>query len=320
MTERVKVLFILGWARSGSTLLDQILGTEEGFFSTGELRWIWLRGLVQQRNCGCGRRVVECPFWTAVLERAYSTPLDDGFDAEEILEWQRAEMRVPHTFRLLRAKKGPPFGRPKLDAYAEVTAKLYGAIAAESGARVIVDSSKLPSDAVLLSLLDNIDVYFVHLIRDPRAVAYSWQRQKPRNDPNAPANMLRYGPVHSTNRWLLWNSLADRIVARAGENRFIRVRYEDLVASPQPWVRKMVELVGEEPSLRAFTGDKTIELGPNHTVAGNPNRFRPGSVTLREDDEWTRKLARHVSSGVTTIASPKLRSYGYPLRVPSEAR
>src|SRR5687768_409663 len=103
MTERVKVLFILGWARSGSTLLDQILGTEEGFFSTGELRWIWLRGLVQQRNCGCGRRVVECPFWTAVLERAYSTPLDDGFNAEEILGWQRAEMRVPHTFRLLRA-------------------------------------------------------------------------------------------------------------------------------------------------------------------------------------------------------------------------
>ncbi|WP_420910932.1 sulfotransferase [Thermus thermophilus] len=38
--EKVKVVFIGGYGRSGSTLLDRMLGQVEGFVSVGELRHI----------------------------------------------------------------------------------------------------------------------------------------------------------------------------------------------------------------------------------------------------------------------------------------
>jgi len=59
--ERLKVLYVIGWDRSGSTLLDNLLGGVDGFFSSVELHKIWQEGLTEGRKCGCGRPVAACP-------------------------------------------------------------------------------------------------------------------------------------------------------------------------------------------------------------------------------------------------------------------
>ena len=41
----VKVLLLAGSGRSGSTVLANLLGSVEGAFSGGELRYLWERGL-----------------------------------------------------------------------------------------------------------------------------------------------------------------------------------------------------------------------------------------------------------------------------------
>ena len=46
-----KVLFIGGYGRSGSTLLDRVLGSTDGFFSAGELRSLFT-GRVRIVNLG----------------------------------------------------------------------------------------------------------------------------------------------------------------------------------------------------------------------------------------------------------------------------
>ena len=51
---RIKILNITGWGRSGSTILGSILGEIEGFFYAGEIRNIWNRVLLENRLCGCG--------------------------------------------------------------------------------------------------------------------------------------------------------------------------------------------------------------------------------------------------------------------------
>jgi len=43
--EKIKVVYIGGVGRSGSTLIDLLAGQADGFFSVGEIIWIW------QRNC-----------------------------------------------------------------------------------------------------------------------------------------------------------------------------------------------------------------------------------------------------------------------------
>lgn len=53
MNEKIKVLYLAGWSRSGSTILSNILGEINGFFSTGEITYIWQRGLIINKLCGC---------------------------------------------------------------------------------------------------------------------------------------------------------------------------------------------------------------------------------------------------------------------------
>src|SRR5438067_9142701 len=98
-------------------------------------------------------------------------------DPKAVTGWQRQSVRVRHTRRLLRRQRD---GRrwDALDRYAPLAASLYRAIADVTGAKVVVDSSKRPSDAALLPLLEGVDPYFIHLVRDPRAVAFSWRGQK----------------------------------------------------------------------------------------------------------------------------------------------
>ena len=74
-----KVLYIAGWGRSGSTILDNVLGQVDGFFSAGELMFLWRRGLIEGRLCGCGRPLRDCDVWMHILDRAYPA----GVDAHE---------------------------------------------------------------------------------------------------------------------------------------------------------------------------------------------------------------------------------------------
>jgi len=55
----IKVIYIAGWGRSGSTLIDGILGHTPGLVSVGEIKFIWERGFIENRRCSCGERFLE---------------------------------------------------------------------------------------------------------------------------------------------------------------------------------------------------------------------------------------------------------------------
>src|SRR2546423_11254588 len=74
-----KILYIAGWGRSGTTLFDNILGQLDGFFSGGELRYVW-----EGRLCGCGVLVSECEIWSEVLDDAFGA--DEKFDPSEMAD------------------------------------------------------------------------------------------------------------------------------------------------------------------------------------------------------------------------------------------
>ena len=64
---RKKILYIGGWGRSGSTIISNVLGSLEGYVSIGEARYLWDRGIIQDRICGCGENFSKCLFWRDVL-------------------------------------------------------------------------------------------------------------------------------------------------------------------------------------------------------------------------------------------------------------
>lgn len=303
----MKVVSIVSACRSGSTLLDMLLGSVDGFFSAGELRELWERGVVQQRRCGCGLSVSECPVWSKVLTAPSLSSLDPG----DIVHWQHSVARVRHTRRLLKAGKATTRD-PKLSQLTETMAALYETTGKVTGARVIVDSSKRPADAALAALLPGTQTYVIHLVRDPRAVAYSRRRRKPEFDHESRAEMERTNIARSAANWLWLNSVASTIPHYAPTVPFLRVRYEDLLADPEAWLQRILTFVGE-PDATATVHDGVAHLGPNHTVSGNPSRFSTGTIDLRADEEWRSAMGTAPWCVATAIAGPSIGRYGYAI-------
>src|SRR3989337_1492741 len=68
----MRILYIGGAGRSGSTLIELILGNMPGFFSVGEIRYFWEYVLEEDLSCGCGEIITSCTFWSKVLREILS--------------------------------------------------------------------------------------------------------------------------------------------------------------------------------------------------------------------------------------------------------
>jgi sulfotransferase family protein len=305
------VLYIMGSGRSGSTILGSILGEVGGFVHVGELRSLWGEGLLHAdgRVCGCGQPVAACDFWSEVVRRTDLPSI--GADPAAVLGWQRREVRTRHTWRILRAHG--PSRRPDLGEYAGVQARLYRAVGEVAGASVVVDSSKRPADAALLTRVPGITPYLVHLVRDPRAVAYSWQRMRTVPRARTRQRMTRWRSSRSTGNWLVANLTAEALRRRGAT---MLVRYEDLVEDPRATVAAIVRFVGADASDLPFEDERTVILSPNHTSGGNPVRFSSGRLLLRADDEWLEEQASVDRVGITAATLPLLVRYRYPIGAP----
>ncbi len=310
----LKVVSIIGGTRSGSTIIDNILGEYDGFFSAGELHYLWERGLLQSRRCGCGRELRECEVWSRVIDRMFEDPQLSSAGAAGVVLLQRRAVRTRHTTKLLRSASEGEEKDAYVRDYAHAAKRLYTSIAEVTGSRVIVDSSKRPSDAALVRLLTGITSYVVHLVRDPRAVAFSWLRKKMEFDSEAATHMPQHGSLYSSVRWLGTNAMADVVRVREPLGRALLVRYEDFVAQPRKVIDQIVGAVGEPTEPSAFVNERTVMLGPNHTVSGNPSRFSTGIVQLREDCDWRHELGNGNRFIATAVSMPLLHHYGYSIR------
>jgi len=307
----VDVVFIAGSGRSGSTILDTILGQVDGFFSAGELRLLWRRGVLEDRLCGCGQRFSACPVWTEVLRRAGM--VEPRAVAEEVLSSTAAATRVRHVPRILRHRHDPGAVVAGLPGCGERLGGLYRSIRDVTGCEVVVDSSKSPAYGFLLSGVPGLRVHIVHLVRDPRAASFSWRRTKVQPDRITPGHMEPQGTARSAALWVTWNTTA-RLLWERGALPHLVVRYEDFIADPEAAVRAILELVGRAGRSLPFTSPSVVALAPTHTVAGNPNRLLHGEVALEADEEWRTAMSPGAKRLVTAITSPALHRFGYPVR------
>ena len=305
MHEKVKVLYIAGFGRSGSTILDNLLGGVDGFFSAGELCYMWDHDLRENGLCGCGRPLTECEVWGEVLA-------DNGvaaIDAGEMARIEGGGVRTRHL-PLALLPRGRKLLDSRLERYAGNLDAVYRAIRRTTGARVIVDSSKNPMYGRVLGTVPSIDLYVVHLVRDPRAAAYSWLRKKLQPDRGEFGYMDQHAPAKSSVLWTLWNG-ASGVFWGQTPGRYLRLRYEDFVADPREALTRILRMVGEGGADLPFVSGRAVELGVSHTVAGNPNRFKTGGIELRLDDEWKGKMRLRDRALVTLLTLPLLKRYGY---------
>ena len=303
------VVYIAGAGRSGSTLLERLLSTADGVAGAGELRWLWTRGFAENHLCSCGARFRECPFWVRVVEDAFGSAGTVDSDAMQIAAREVDRLRfIPlHAWPTLASSRFVA----RREAYGQVLHRVYSAIGTAADAQIIVDSSKEPAYAFLLRRVQDVEVFVVHLVRDSRAVAFSWQRVRRRPEITwEDRYMPRYGVRKTSRDWMEKNALFE-LYRQAGGNT-LRVRYEDLVASPQATVNHVLDRVERALGLQRIGrfGDGDDQ---QHTLSGNPVRFEKVVPVVRADDEWRYAMSMADRAQVSLLTAPLLARYGYRL-------
>jgi Sulfotransferase family len=295
----MKILSITGWCRNGSTIIGNILNEIPGFLHVGEIHFLWKNSVSKGSNnlCGCRKPLTECDIWSEVLEtvRPQGVSAEDHYAA--VRRRQLAYVRTRHTWRVLKLG----LHCDGIREHAELMARTYQTAAKLTGARVIVDTNKIPGESALLSHVDGVEPYFVHLVRDPRAVAGSWSGWKD--------YVYTMSSSRSTLYWRGFNT-ASAALLRAHPDRSMLLRYEDFIADPAAIIGSLLNLCGSDAT-NPMTG-RTIELHTNHTVTGNPDRFETGSTLIRPtDDSWRKKLSKRAKLAAVTLSWPRFHRYGY---------
>jgi rhamnosyl/mannosyltransferase len=309
--ERIKVLYIGGTGRTGSTLLEGILGQFDGVFNAGELAFLWRYGLYERGRCSCGSVLAECPTWLAILDAAYGS---DGLDPQTMIALRRRfnsrhlPLMVTPGLRRRLLERSEPFPSN--------AALLYGAIRATTGSSLIIDSSKEPHYSYILKSQPGLDLYFLHLVRDPRAVAYSWRRQRPERGVDHEVFMERRGCLKSAMYFDVSNVAAEAIWHRHAD-RYLRLRYEDFALDPAGALEAIGSFVGETLDVDGILDGDRVVLAPTHSAWGNPNRFRHGPAEIHADVKWATALPTWRRLAATSLTYPLMRRYGYGAKPPT---
>lgn len=304
-----RVLYVAGMGRSGSTLIERAIAQIPGATGVGEVVFLWERGLRRDERCGCGERFSACSFWQRVGKAAFGGW--DQVDADEMIVLADevddlrdiGQLAGPVVTRRFRARQR---------RYLEHYERLYAGIREVSGCEVVVDTSKLTPLAYNLRRATGVDLRVLQVVRDPRAVAYSWTKTMRRPEVHdREAYMPTYRPSYMAALWSGHNALLE-LLPRLGTPKE-RLRYEDFVADPRGSLRRVAALAGLDVSGDAlgFVGDGGLDLGTVHTVSGNPSRFDTGRVSLRRDDAWRAGLSGTARRVVTALTWPGRRAYGY---------
>lgn len=316
MSSRLNVLYVMGSGHSGSTLLDMMLGEIPGFLSCGEVHV--LSRLQPSDACSCGQALSACEIWSNVVGA------DSAAAPLQALRTQQRSVRARHTPALLARRRHAPLQGP-VGGYAEAITEVYRRLSAATGADVLIDSSKEPSHAALLGLLPQVNARFVHLVRDPRGVVYSYLRAQRRGADRADGmpGAGAVGPkalIAQGARWTVANGLAELVTVRFGRRTSLRLKYEDLISAPERVLPGLASLFGRNLGARRIVEDGHARLGTNHMLTGNRSRNRTGRVPLRIDDEWVKELAPRDVALVSSTTFPLLTRYGYAYRTTSLER
>lgn len=251
----MKVVFILGSGHCGSTLLDLLLDSHSKIIGVGEIITLSPNSL-----CACGQVARRCDFWNNIVDRKN----------DYNLKIYRSKLNFFLNKNIFISPKKPHKEILSND-YINKSEKIFFQILVNTGASVIVDSSKNVNRAELLSQSENIEPVIIHLVRDGRAVTWSYMKKYKKFLPFAW-------------KWAAEN-LKIEIFKRRNQVKYIYVNYSDLCRDPERILKRILNVLELkfEPQMLDF---RKVE---HHQIGGNRMKFS-NSGRIREDKEWQKKM------------------------------
>jgi len=296
--EKIKIVYLTGFWFSGATILGRSLKSSEDVIYVGEIRDYWTKGLKKNEKCSCGEKFEDCSFWTKVTEEYINSFPSD--DIEKISKDLSELEKTKNYFKLRKfiKNKDDNYIRQLLETYLKHTEKLYESISKVSGKNIIVDSSRLPSRLLALSLSTKIELFPIYMIRDPRGVINSLIKKDFRN-----FGEIRNSTFKHILTWNVKNLLSLDSVNKLNSNDTLYLWYKNFTRNPAEVFEKIKKRLNCTLNYEEENGKVSIHLEPGHVFTGNRSRHDTGKITITEDTKWKKELnwQRKVLVSVTSL-------------------
>jgi hypothetical protein len=286
--------YICSAARSGSTLLDMLIGGHSTAASLGEFSFLG-KSIAMGEKCSCGKLITTCPQWSKIFSQILT---DRGIDLLKspyaLWQWDTlASVKIDHKQQtnfylalrkvrtiwcdmhyLCRINKKKIFPLPpSLQKSLANISYLYDLIACQWNKDVIVDSSKNIHKTLAVYEKNPLTTKIIFLTRDGRGVYYSRRSSG-------------FSQRQSITGWYRYNRRAASLLNKTIQpNHLLHIKYENLAENPEKTMQTVCSFleIAYEPSM--------IELGQakRHLVSGNDTRFKKNQ-TIKLDDRWLTRL------------------------------
>ena len=291
-------LFVVGAGRSGTTLLTVLLDSHPEIAVPGESGGLIFRFCIGPDAWDPHGDPVDDPESAA----SATTPAALPYGRAEIAElfaslsgehrFQRWELDEKQFTELMLARD--------VDTRTGVIRCCYELYARNQGKVRYAD--KTPDHVVYMRTLAALfpEARFAHLIRDGRDVALalrdtSWGAK-------TPDDAARY--------WQRRVSTGAAVGAELGPSRYLELRYEALIADPEPELRRLCEFasIAYDPAMLNHDAAARRQLNMSPAAEEDSSLLRPITSGLRD---WRQQMSRADVAAFEEIAGETLTRFGY---------
>lgn len=288
-----KLIYILSFGHSGSTLLDLALGTHPSMLSTGELMFLPFnlkRSLHAEypigdgSRCSCHLKYLDCPVWSKVIERVCEETGNLSMRESPEKDFDMSFLRSQDFFargmlgdriRKLSLLYLPDWMTRSIKNIRSLDNnwRVIDALSAVSGKDYVVDSSKDVFRLLHFLRYRPEDIKVVVNIRSPFGVVNSYRKQG-------------RSASQAVRQWLYYYSLVIRVLRRFEVDPYV-VDYGTLCREPIETRSDVLKYLGVcDDGLKELV----IERGDHHMALGNGMRFQE-QIRVKADEAWRKRLS-----------------------------
>jgi hypothetical protein len=274
----MKIIYVAGYGRSGSTILSIMLGSHAEIAAIGEARFLLEDWGSPIRSCSCGAAYTECAFWKDLL--SLGTLELNG----DLLRLTRKIEGFGYLPRLLLGL----VSEAECHAYKSHQTAFFTYVKSRARSSLIVDSSKSARGAIgrfmALQRLAEQDVYVLHLVRNGLETLNSLLLTGSNWDVEGYRQEGRWPLFRAVLGWTSVNATVSALGRLMGRGRYTLVRYEDLVQDPADTLRRLGQFCGFDPEgiVGRIVRDEAFAV--EHVVGGNRVRLQQRVRLWRRGD------------------------------------
>jgi len=311
--EKINLIYIASIGRSGTTLLESILGSHSKIATSGELH-IWPHELRKDnRACYCEKPISQCDFWKEMEEKV-------NLNEQKIprLDFFREKHNAGRTLRIKRIKE---IFQQKLDSktiklinqYGHNNYDIFDSFSTlikkflDKDINWVVDASKDPYRLFWLIKSGLFNIKVIHVVRNPRGFTFSVMKPWLHKNIWFKRIVSSYYCLKQSAAWTIQNWVIRKIIKKHLNNiDYSVLKYEDLSNNTEGAIRQILkkfDIKYEEKITKLFWETK------HHTIAGNPMRYRKGIIKI--DEKWKRNLPIYMKVIIFFVTFFERKKYSY---------